>query len=941
MSFSLSSDSNGRSFDSKRKYLSSDKKKNLLMKDNYELSNQMITLRKQFDDALSISSKIDNLYSINSENTKEISRLRSENEDLKRRLQISLQANNDLQSKIQNMQNFHNSIHNNSKQDSELFIKQRNQYESIISEYKKRIEECEQQRDKIRNENEQNKLMLESVLNACGRYFNKMIDSSSAAIDCFMNAKSSLDNDLVLKNIQKLEDRISKLLRKIKKKEKIIETLKKSYFDLTLNEKHKESQTEIKIMDLASQVTELKEKNQKLTVEIDELTRKNSSLIEELSHKNSQIKHNMIQSENQLENENQQLKAKYSNSQTQLNSLIKENKSMKHKLFIIVQKAKSLDKKNKDMINTINTLEEKKESLKSEVQQYVKIHTEAEFQLKDVENSLIRAQDELNLQKKENDKLQDEILQNNEKIKQDEKKILELKNEKDQLNIEFQQANAQFKASKQQILYCEEQIEKLKKENEVLEKQLKDAENPLESDNLVPPSILSSPDFPSELQTILGEISRNTCLNLHVRIQSIFSTIAKYFRNLLDLKEKGNEDVAKKLSSLKTQVDSLLDFLKRLMPEVRINFELLLSDEQTRNILGDAIRNLKDNQRIQPMIDTINAELGISKIEDAKRAIDDFRILITKLNKRNKKIQDSKRKLKRNFRKIEAEYQSDISSLQKCFQDLEAKNKTNQEEKNSIQNQIFEIQRENKQTTDELTATYENKILNLNQTIEALQDKMKNYSLLEESISKLSKRKDHLESELKLRINQIEDSEKNYKARIKSEKEKYEQAIEQNRKQALEMQLQIRDLSENIAKLEATNKVLSNNNNEMSLRIQKLETRNTAVQAEFDRNKKALESQFDAKLHFQETEYKSRIEEKQAQIELIKKRLIESISRYFSSYLDGLHVDESNLEGALQVIKRKFDTLLSRENNIRSRFQLDSRQPLEDAISEMLTTKRR
>ena len=91
---------------------------------------------------------------------------------------------------------------------------------------------------------------------------------------------------------------------------------------------------------------------------------------------------------------------------------------------------------------------------------------------------------------------------------------------------------------------------------------------------------------------------------------------------------------------------------------------------------------------------------------------------------------------------------------------------------------------------------------------------MKNYSLLEESISKLSKRKDHLESELKLRINQIEDSEKNYKARIKSEKEKYEQAIEQNRKQALEMQLQIRDLSENIAKLEATNKVLSNNNNE-------------------------------------------------------------------------------------------------------------------------------
>ena len=120
-----------------------------------------------------------------------------------------------------------------------------------------------------------------------------------------------------------------------------------------------------------------------------------------------------------------------------------------------------------------------------------------------------------------------------------------------------------------------------------------------------------------------------------------------------------------------------------------------------------------------------------------------------------------------------------------------------------------------------------------------------------------------------------------------------------------------------------------------------METKLNALQSEFERDKKSVESQCQAKLLFAETECKSKIEENKLQVDLMKKRLIDLISKTFSAYLDGLNVDENNFEGAIQLLKRKMDSIMNKESIIRGRFKFDSNQPLEDIISSLISRQRK
>ena len=90
-----------------------------------------------------------------------------------------------------------------------------------------------------------------------------------------------------------------------------------------------------------------------------------------------------------------------------------------------------------------------------------------------------------------------------------------------------------------------------------------------------------------------------------------------------------------------------------------------------------------------------------------------------------------------------------------------------------------------------------------------------------------------------------------------------------------------------------------------------------------------------------ENEYRSRIDEKQRQIEMLKKKVVDSISRLFSNVLDGLKVDESNIEGALQVVRKKFDDIFARDLRLRSILGIDSRQSIEEIVSLLINRKRR
>lgn len=901
----------------------------VLIQKNTDLSNQLTNLRTQFDQALAVSTKIENVYSTNSEYSKEIAHLRSEKDDLYRRLQIALQNNQDLNCKLQNCMNSQSYSNGNLG----TLKKQKDKYEKIISELQRKIEDSNKENENLQNNIEQIKVDMNSIYQAAAHFFGQIIDSPQTLLDIFIQQKNNKESEEIIK----LTKHIYKLKNQLQKKENAIANYEKLKIQNEIDKNKSQAATNdlnLQISDLTVQVNDLKDRNSNQSQQIDELTRQNASLIEEISQKNAQLKASLFQNDEKQEQDNHQLKEKFLSTQKLLLITNNKNKQLRKKLFMIICKAKSLEKKCRILQNSKKNLELKKDELKNEIQRNASLNTQSEFKIKDVENSVLRAKDELNMQKKENDRLHDEIIQYENKLRQANREYKELQEEKNHLISITQQFDGKIQA-------YESKLQAQKVHHETLEQRLRDELTPLDPSNVIPPSILNSTDFPSDLQNLLGEISRNTAINLTVRIQSAFSNVAKYYKTKFE--EIGNQlkEEHSKFEGLKTHVDSLLDFLSRLFPELKINFDLILSDEHTRNILGDSIRNLREMQRIQPLIDDVNSVLGIQKFEDAKITIEEMLSDINKMQKEIRRQKDLKKKTFKLSKLKEEELEAKLESIESDYNEIDKNYKELFEDKKALQDKIFNLQSQLNHKEEEISNSYQMKINDLNQIINDLQLKLKSIDSLNGIISKLTKSKERLEQEIKIRQNQFDEDKKKYKNKVKIEKDKYDQLLDQTRKQISESQSKIRELTEINAKIEASNSVLNSSQNELKIRIKTLESKLTAIQSECERDKKSIESQCNAKLLFAETEYKSRIEEKQLQIDLMKKRLIDSIAKTFSSYLDGLNVDENNFEAAIQLLKRKLDTVINRESIIRGRFKLDSNQPLEDIIATLISRRRK
>ncbi|KAK8885364.1 hypothetical protein M9Y10_040811 [Tritrichomonas musculus] len=897
-----------------------------LLKANIELNNQLSNIRSQYDQALQLTSQVENITSTNRKYAKEVSELKAEKDDYQRRLQIALQNNQELNQKLRS-----------ARTNDDPPIQQRRYQmqphnpvsDQVISNLKQQLEKALSENDKLTQELHRINIQTESIYQASSQYFHTIIDSPQALINSFSNnfEKQSMKD-------KKLQSQIKQLYKKLRKKQSIIDSQMMNYDELQKSINMIQNEKSDKHMELTIQINDLMNRNNQLSSQIDDLSKKNMELNEEITKKNAQIKYNIVENDDSKAKEIRRLTAESDTFKTAYEKEHQRYKTMKKKFVSVSCNYQSLAAQCTAYEEDIKNLENKKAELKRITIENSEQFRAFEFKIKDQETETLRAKDEIALHIKEEEKLKDEISQLKNKIKGMEREFKELNSEKDGIISEKMKLENQIQAYETKLQVSNElQMQK--------EKQLKEALQPTDPNTLIPSSLLNSPDFPNDLQSTLGEIARNTALHISIRIQSIFSTIAKWYRTYRDDYEQKIIDEKQKFNALRVQVDTLIDFLKRMMPSLKINFDLLLTDEQTRSILADCINNLREVQQIKPQIDELKEILNIHKIEDGKTAVIQMRKSFAELNKRIKVLKDQKKKLKKALKFKINEYESIIDDFNKKNVSMKGKCDEYSDKIYDLQKQIVIIEDQHKQDIETIRNEYDQKITQLNSDINTLTLLAQNNDSLKEEIAKLTKKKERLESQIKIILSQKEEEEKKYKARIKQEKERFDNFTEQSKKQIIEGQNSIRQLNETIIKIRTENESLSSRNNELNLRIQKMDTRVAVIQSEYERDKKQIESQNNAKLLFAENEYKSRIDDKQRQIDVIKQRMVDSISRLFAQQLDGLKVDESNIEGALQVVRKKTDDLLSRELRLRTILGIDSRQSIEEVVSLLANRKRR
>ena len=159
-----------------------EKEKEQLIQINTDLSNQIISYRKQIDDTINIASNYDSILLENSKNSKEITRLKLEIQDLQNRLKISLCNNQELK-KLMEIQK--NDAEGKFIIESDGKLEHQSQkYERIINQMKiDHANEIENMKKEIEfyfkyKEN------LEMLFEAASAFFYIYIDSTKSLIQC-------------------------------------------------------------------------------------------------------------------------------------------------------------------------------------------------------------------------------------------------------------------------------------------------------------------------------------------------------------------------------------------------------------------------------------------------------------------------------------------------------------------------------------------------------------------------------------------------------------------------------------------------------------------------------------------------------------------------------------------------------------------------------------
>jgi chromosome segregation ATPase len=176
-----------------------------LSQTNVDLTNQVKSLRRQFDQALSISTTVDDLMAKCTESTRELARLKTERDDLAHRLQSALQANQELKSTLDELKRHFAS------EASASCRQQKQKLEDTVRQLSAELSQERRQKEALKGDCEQFELHFEKLYQAAGSYFGTLVDSHQALLDCFLQGTRRVDEE---KHVEALQQSVSSLSRK-------------------------------------------------------------------------------------------------------------------------------------------------------------------------------------------------------------------------------------------------------------------------------------------------------------------------------------------------------------------------------------------------------------------------------------------------------------------------------------------------------------------------------------------------------------------------------------------------------------------------------------------------------------------------------------------------------------------------------------------------------
>ena len=511
-----------------------------------------------------------------------------------------------------------------------------------------------------------------------------------------------------------------------------------------------------------------KDQNLKTSSDIEKL-KESSSITTSFNKVNIKIKPNV----------NQRFKASPS-SDINCKKLQQKIDSLNYENFVLNKKNKELQNKNEDLIFKMNSDNQKN---KTEIMMLNEQLDIIKFNLKQKENEFMKLNEKIkNENNNENElnkvnKINIELKNENEKLKQNQKKLTEsiinlendlksYKNKSNKINSENEILKREKEITNQKNFFSDKKIEELNEENENLKMEI----NELKNDNNKLSKKIKDVDFIKQ-NDYKKEIEYEKEM-MNKQLNDEIEKIKFEQKSLMDLKikkyEEENEDLKYKIQELKDKLNSNKED-NYLIEEIK-NKNALLNDESS--FLKLQIQ-LKDSENIR-----------LNKIY--KENIN----LIGELNNENNQLKEKLNLLNNKLKEISTNSITELAEAKNKISLLSSKAQSYDEQDNTFDKIFSEILLDDENTNTNNNEQSKNMISAINQMPQGYNKRIAQFKFMASRLKKLYEEKAILKAKLEnieIENNKYKEQSKMFKNMEENNNESYEYLIKELEKKDSEL----------------------------------------------------------------------------------------------------------------------------------------------------------
>lgn len=919
---------------------------------NKQLNDQLDNLKQEYSNSMNLLPDLQKAYQEINELKSKIYEVESENDDLQQRLDISLQANQDLRNSKAQGSNSSNLIEYERQiieLRNEINKNKENQNDEEKSR-KKMVNDYETQLSRAQAQNRLCEVLNSKLMNAAEKYFSLHFNDIKELTEYLTHAPKNLTPEQMNaknKEIENLNSQIQKLKEKIKNEKQTKKTLQIGAMKI-------QTQKDADMMECNQKIIELENVNSQQQNEIQRLL-----LLNEQKSIDAQfmpkMKTEFVQVTLTDPNTFDRMKEELELTTTQINEKEDTIRELNKNMENLQNKLKETDTQRKKLISKLTSLQDQNETLQKEIQSQRKknkVLKQNKLQLmQDIDlpptSIRIRMENEITNLKHENELLMKSKEKLEHLMEDQNKEIRELGTIKYELMSVIEKQSSLFNVFE-----------------ELLKKQLPQQPEVVEKEIPVDPQFTW--DFgplPDDIIDMVVGISENNGLSTELKVKNIFIVINKWI-------EHQNASNEQSLQSLEEKLNKQEESNAHIHQCIIESFGLENSEENYDlecKIKEFAAKSQEQENQLNKILSESQDLMTLSQCDSIKAVGAKFKQLNEDIGTISNQLKEEKNKrnaLHQRANKVLSIKEHEFNNKEKSLTKM---NENSRNQINVLQEQVDQLTNQNKKLIDEINALHSTHGDHLDQMEQHRQAFLENAHAQSRKIDELSQNIESSKKEIakwqkaaKLLEERVEQQKKANLAMKKQYEDQYEEMVNANEKTQFEMQKQIQDLeltrshenNKNQQEIQKLNDKLGEKESQLEETTQKLKltqfeiekaqlNANSMVEAA-ERSKKLAETKYMAKILSLESTQATSIEAERRKGEKEKRSLIDYFIRNFCKYTDikNRKIDEENYHHTVKAVKDELEKCQSRDAAIRKLIKAKDDETTEDAFTQYVIKTR-